>query len=221
MRLKTSSPLSSSLLSVSGMINPAFINFPEEELYLGRIVIGYGELEILLIHLSGVAINQKWPVLDACHSVRTETGKIDIAVALAKDAMRAQGLGDEFDLSVKYLRHCLTIRNNYAHAHWGEFQGTLKFMKADRAFERPLKPVEWRELPLDLIKQQEAFFENTRKWLLYLLLVLEARAENRIPYLNKPKEMQLPNFHKPLPTPGRIPKGKGNRGQPQSPVPTS
>ena len=197
------------------MINPAFKNFPEEELYLGRIVIGYGELEINLIHLSGLAINQKWPVLAACHSVRTETGKIDIAVALAKDAMKEQGLGAEFEIAVRYLRHCLTIRNNYAHAHWGEFQGELKFMKADGAFERPLKPIQWKAITLDLVKQQEAFFENTRKWLLYLVLTLEARYENQIPYLNTPAEMQLPNAHIPLPTPGRIPKGKGSRDQPQ------
>lgn len=175
------------------------------------MVIGYGELEINLIHLAGIAIKQKWPVLEACHSVRTETGKIDIAVALSCDVMVEQGLSSEFETAVRYLRYCLKIRNNYAHAHWGEIDGILQFTNTDGIFDRPLKSLAWKKLSLDLLKQQEAFFENTRMWLLYLVMTIEARHENRIPYLNKPKEMQLPNLHMPLPTPGRIPKGEGSR----------
>lgn len=195
------------------MINPAFINFPEEELFLGRMVIGYGELEISLIHLAGVAIGRKWEVLHACHCVRTEIGKIDIANALAKEAMATHGLGTEFSTLVGHMRHCLKIRNQYAHSHWGDLNGTLSFMNADKTFETPMKPINWKSLSIGLIKLQESFFENTRKWLLFLLITLEERERNHIPYLKRPEEMQLPNLHNPLPPPGRSPKARDSRSQ--------
>lgn len=197
------------------MINPAFINRPEEAALLGSLVIGYGELDISFSLIAGLAINHKYAVLEACHSVRSEEGRLKIAKALAADAFIEGGLGREYEIAERGMRFCLKIRNQFAHAQWGDFPDGLKFTNPESSFSRPLKPIEWKLITIDLLKSQEAFFENTRMWLIYLEMVLSARTKNQIPYLNKPTEKTPPNPHSPRPTPGRVQKGKGSLAQPK------
>jgi len=201
--------------SVSVMINPAFMHRQEEAALLGAMVIGYGELDVSFSHIAGLAINHKYAVLEACHSVRSEEGRLKIAKALAADAFNERGLRREYAITERGMRFCLKIRNQFAHAQWGDFPDGLKFTNPESAFSRPLKPIEWKLITLDLLRAQEAFFENTRMWLIYLEMVVASRVKNQIPYLNKPPEMNLPNPHNPQPTPGRTPKGKGSHSQPQ------
>jgi hypothetical protein len=193
------------------MINPAFMNHRDEAALLGDIVIGYGELDITFSHIAGLAINHKYAVLEACHAIRSEGGRIDIAHALAHEAFQQRGFSEEFAYAGKAIRFCLKVRNQYAHAQWGSMGGVLKFTNPEEAFSRPLKPTVWKELSLDLLTEQERFFENTRMWLIYLETSLEEQAKGRSPTLNKPPKMQQPNMHKPLPTPGRNPKSKTGR----------
>ncbi len=190
------------------MINPAFMSRREEAALLGDMVIGYGELEITFAHIAGLAINHKYAVLEACHKVRSELGRIDIAHALSHEALDQQGLGPEFAYAESALRYCLKVRNQYAHAQWGDFPDGLKFTNPEQAFSRPLKPTLWKSINLELLTQQERFFENTRMWLIFLEVQLEAKAARRVLHLNKPQEMPQPNLHTPLPTPGRIPRRK-------------
>jgi len=197
------------------MINPAFMNRPGEAALLGALVIGYGELDISFSLIAGLAINHKYAVLEACHSVRSESGRLDIAKALAVDSFVAGGLGREFEIAERGMRACLKIRNQFAHAQWGDFEEGLKITNPERAFSRPLKKIEWKLVTLDLLKTQEAFFENTRMWLIYLEKVLELRAENQIPYLNRPPEIHIPIPHIHQQKQDRGQKGKGSRAQPK------
>ncbi|MBY5579272.1 hypothetical protein [Rhizobium leguminosarum] len=197
------------------MINPAFLHRKDELALIGEMVIGYGELDISFAMICGIALNHQWAVLDACQQVRSETSRLDIAAALGKEAFEQMNLKNEFEISLRQLKHCVKIRNQYAHSQWGDLEGSLKFLNPETAFERPLKQASWKIVDLKLLQQQEAFFENTRAWVLWLEFALRSRELRRPLDLNRPPERELPNLHSPLPTPGRIPKGKGSREQPQ------
>ncbi len=154
------------------MINPAFFYRREEAALLGDMVIGYGELEITFAHIAGLAIKHRYAVLEACHKVRSESGRIDIAHALSHEAMSDLGLGSEFAYTESALRFCLKVRNQYAHAQWGEFPDGLKFTNPEQAFARAAEGNSLEVLNLELLRLQEQFFENTRMWLIFLELNL-------------------------------------------------
>ena len=196
------------------MINPAFSNFKDELSLIGEMVIGYGELDISFSMICGLAIGRKMAVLRACQKVRSETSKIDVAAALAIDAFDDVGMLKEFDVALEQLKFCTKIRNAYAHSQWAEIDGELKFLNADTAFKRPLQPVKWLPIDIDLLRKQEAFFENTRMWLIWLELALGSIQLKRPLTVNKPPKIQEPTLHKTLPTPNRIPSKKGPKRRP-------
>jgi hypothetical protein len=159
------------------MINPAFIQFPQEAALLGQMVIGYGELDLTFAHNCGMVISHQYAVLEACHSVRSESARLDIANALGFEAFHQTGLGAEYDLAHRAMRYCLKVRNLYSHVHWGDMNGILCPANAEAAFSRPLKPVKWVPVYLEHLQEQEAYFEYTRKWLLWLQLTLGERGK--------------------------------------------
>jgi hypothetical protein len=197
-RFSVSLNLASSSLG-SDMINPAFINFPEEASLLGAMVIGYGELDLSFAHMAGLAIGQTYAVLDACHVIRSESGRLDIANALAVNSFRQMKLGEEYEYSHKAVRFCLKLRNQHAHSQWGEIEGRLMFSSAEGAFRQPLQPIRWNLITLDLLKKQEAYFEHTRKCLLTLITLLEARGKTRFVPLLMPEEMHQPHMQSQMP----------------------
>lgn len=180
---------------------------------MGEMVIGYGELDITFSMICGIALGHKWAVLDACHKIRAETQRLDVADALAKESFEQLGMKEDYDRSLSQMKICLKIRNQYAHSQWGEFEGVLKFLNPDSAFERPLKPAVWKSVSAALLLEQADYFENTRLWLIFLEMEIEAKRTGKPSGLRKPLKRHVPNPHNPMPTPGRIPKGKGSRAQ--------
>jgi hypothetical protein len=180
------------------MINPAFISRQEEAALIGAMVIGYSDLELSFLAACGVAIDYQFAVLDACHSVRSETGRIDIAHALAEEAMENLSLTDEFNHAERQLRFCLKLRSSYAHSHWSDSPNGLLFANVEKSFKRPLKPAQFRLLALDLLREQESFFENTRAWLIYVELTARRIKEKERLMLSKPPKLKLPKLYSPI-----------------------
>ncbi len=178
------------------MINPAFIKRQEEAALLGTMVVGYGELDLSFASIAGMAIKHQFAVLEACHKVRSERGRLDIAIALSHEAFEEAGLKLQFCYTTQALGRCLRIRNQYAHAQWGDVAGLgLCMTNPENSFQRPLKPTKWQPVPLDLLTKQEAFFENTRKWIIFLEMTLRGQHDGRRCSLQEPPKMPLPNLH--------------------------
>jgi hypothetical protein len=207
---------SSSFFGASGMINPAFINYPEEAALLGAMVIGYGEIDLSFAHMAGLVVGQTYAVLDACHAVRSETARLDVAHALAAGAFKRVNLEDEYTYTHAAVRHCLRIRNQHAHSQWGDLEG-LHLSNAERAFSQPLKPIEWKPITLELLKQQEAYFEHTRLCVLTMITLLE-QAQKRVQHirLTMPKALPRPNLHSQPPKQARARKEKELQRPPQA-----
>jgi len=160
------------------MINPAFINYPEEAALLGAMVIGYGEIDISFVHMAGLVVGQTYAVLDACHAVRSEKARLDIAHALAVDAFKRVNLEEEYTHTHSAVRHCLKVRNQHAHSQWADLDGLLQFTNVEGAFGQPLKSIKWKPITLALLKQQEAYFEHTRLCVLTMITLLGPRLDH-------------------------------------------
>jgi hypothetical protein len=94
-------------------------SFPVEVGIIGRIVIGYGELEIALmnrVHMArGTDIDT---VLKAMFRTRGEMPRINIAHALGRQTFVDQGIDAEFAKTISDMNYCRIIRNQYAHCIW-------------------------------------------------------------------------------------------------------
>lgn len=177
-------------------------------------MIGYGELDLSFVHMSGLVLGQTFAVLDACHAVRSETARLDIAHALAGGAFKRANLETEYAHTHAAIRFCLKVRNQYTHSQWAEMEHRLMFTNAERAFSQPMKALRWNLVTLDLLRQQEAYFEHTRKCILTLITLLEQaqRGARRVP-LTMPKALPQPSMHSQPPKPARA----HTRKEPQRP----
>ncbi|TGS86693.1 hypothetical protein EN817_17480 [Mesorhizobium sp. M3A.F.Ca.ET.174.01.1.1] len=150
------------------MINPSHNAFPEESNLIGLMVIGYSELDICLCFIGGLAVGEKWAVLDAIHTIENEGTRLDLVNRLVRHKMVERGFEAKFGEAIGALRFCKGLRNQYAHAQWVHHSGKLLFTNARDIPWKADGIIRWKSTNLELLKQQEAYFEYTRKCLMWL-----------------------------------------------------
>jgi hypothetical protein len=94
--------------------NPAFDRFPAEAALVGRILSGFGELEITTCRNAAVATslgNTAWKVL---YGIGATSARIDTADRLMQSYFEQQGLGEPYKTAMRMLWHCVRIRNQYS-----------------------------------------------------------------------------------------------------------
>jgi hypothetical protein len=156
---------------VACMINPALHTFPDEAALIGAMVVGYGELDITMVSCAGNAMQLLLPLLDALDQVNSEFTRIEIVRRLASPAFERLGLLPQFTRALAAQNECREVRNTFAHCHYGyDYKSGLMYVKARDLFSSTKKPSElpWRDLTVDGLKTQEAYFEATRKLWLWL-----------------------------------------------------
>lgn len=178
------------------MINPAFIQYPEEARLLGELVLGYGEIDILFAMMAGNAIRNRFPLLHAVNQVRSEKARIDVAHAMSVDRFKALGLAKEYARIHKAVRYCLKVRNQWAHSQWANMeQHGLAFTRTDGdVFASPVQPTVWNSITAGLLRKQEAFFENTRLCLIVVDTSVPAILAKKGALLPMPPEMHEPSM---------------------------
>jgi hypothetical protein len=158
---------------MSETVLPGFISRPEEASIIGRILAGYGELEMELCAYVYAATENFDLTIKCLFRVRGEENRIWRAVAMVKHHYVAAGLGDIFDSVIEDLHWCRQIRNQYAHSQWyyTEAEG-LCFVDLEHTARSssPIESVVERRFPLTLalLKQQEAFFVYVRRKFWYV-----------------------------------------------------
>lgn len=106
----------------------AFDDYPNEAGLIGRILAGYADIEIGLMHSVKTIRNDHDLALKAMFRGRGNTLRIDVADAMARQRYVDIGLGEEFNRAISSVRHCLSIRNLYAHCTWwSDNSGQLAF----------------------------------------------------------------------------------------------
>lgn len=106
----------------------AFQDFPDEAALIGRMLAGYADLEIDLMHCAKAVRVDLDLALKAMFRGRGNAQRIDIADALARQPYHALGVGSDFERAIGAVRYCLKIRNLYAHCTWwNDNSGQLAF----------------------------------------------------------------------------------------------
>lgn len=181
-------------------INPAFDRHPAEAALIGRILSSFGELEIMLCRNAGRALQSAVTVMRTLYRIRMTSTRIDVADGLMKPTFAAYGLTDDYDLALGMLRHCLKIRNQYAHCNWadslssGLFFADLEDSAKTEKFEYTFKHVSG-----PLLNEQLEYFAVTLEWLQFLDREISVKLEHIPSHVwPRPPILAQPSLHNPL-----------------------
>jgi len=180
-------------------INQWQLQYPEEARLVGAILMGYGELEFELCLCVRSGMLDADSAFRAMFRMRSESQRIDVAEALVAPAIAKHNLASQFANALGALRHCKSIRNQYAHCHWHWEENTgLRFCDMEAAAKSPqgqpiLKLV---STSVELLTMQVEFFEYCSDWLChvhYELQLLSGRIGSHT--FPAPKPRNRPKLH--------------------------
>jgi hypothetical protein len=183
-------------------INPAFRRRPEEAEIIGRLVVGFSEIELAASRNAGKAMKMHDSILRALYRQRSTSSRIDTAAALMEEESAKVGLRDLYEKCAQMVRHCLKIRNQFAHCNWADDPETpgLFFADLQTSAESPPGKFEHtlRHVDAALLQTQEVYFSNTMEWLDFLdheLAEKQGRLGRNI--WPRPPELDPPPAHNP------------------------
>jgi hypothetical protein len=162
------------------------------------MVTSFGELELTFSMIAGTALKDQALALRAIYRGRSTGGRIDLADVLIRNTIRTTNLTADYDELLAAMRHCLKIRNNYAHCQWSPGLDGLFFANLEEAASKAEGfEMDQFHVDLKLLTEQEAFFDYTRSFLLYVGDQLEIKVHgSRLGVLRPPKK-DRPNLHNP------------------------
>jgi hypothetical protein len=160
---------------------PAFIRFPQEGAIIGRILAGYGELELELCNCVNAVSDDFDAALKLLFRRRGEERRIKAADSVARPKFIAAGLGEPYCQAIADMNWCRTIRNQYAHCNWYDTSAEgLCFVNLEdlAKSQRPIASLGSGRRPINvtLLETQEAFLSYVRKCFWYLGAEYQAKA---------------------------------------------
>lgn len=185
-------------------IMPVFHQAAQEAAIIGRLITGYGELEYDLAMCLSRFTHDQDSAFRALFGIRAVRGRLHIADSLIQTPLGKLGLGPQYADAKGAIHRCLSIRNQYAHCHWGEYKNQeLYFVNMEKEVEGPKSKSEftYMRLSLPLLNEQEDYFSYTQNcfWFLtYEVDYLRDPIKNH-PFL-MPKKRPQPNLHNPSTT---------------------
>lgn len=141
-----------------------FLDFPNEANIIGRLLAGYTTLEVGLLHCVQVIRDDFDAVFKSMFRVRSEGHRIDIADALGRHQYADIGLETQFAMAIGTMRHCMKIRNQYAHCNWyDDYTGKLAFVNLEELARNASHVKDFTDLTVlhvdaPLLEKQEEFF---------------------------------------------------------------
>jgi hypothetical protein len=160
---------------------PCFLRHQDEASIIGRLLAGYGELEMDLALTVGHIIGDMTTAFKVMFRTRGESQRIELADALGRLKQPEGRERTMFEEAIAGMKFCVQIRNQYAHCHWIDDPSYgLMFTNME---EQATKHTPWIQMrlkryvaELSLLKQQEAFFIYVEQCLQYLNMQAQVRA---------------------------------------------
>jgi hypothetical protein len=184
------------------MVMPVFQRFPKEAAIIGRLLAGYGELEIDLLHCVSVARKDFDAVLKAMFRTRGETQRLNVADALGRQLYRKLKLGTDFETALAAVRYCLKIRNQYAHCNWyDDYSGRLAFVNVEEVATKNehvsgFDNITRYYVDVPTLEEQESYFGYAGALLAYANYEGRYRTgELKTRFLEKPLHVSQPPLH--------------------------
>jgi hypothetical protein len=182
-------------------LNPVFDRHPFEGIAIGRMLLNYGEIELMVGMLLGNAIDSQDVALKTMFRILGESSRVSAADALMQGAFKETGLAPEYADMIGAVRWCIRARNQFAHCHWGDdprasgifFTDLGESAKASQGFEY------WfRHVDEHLLAEQLAYFDYAGDCLAYLNFeFLQRRGKIRGHSALMPPKRPQPNLHNP------------------------
>jgi hypothetical protein len=180
-------------------IMPAFERFPQEAELIGKLLTGYGELEFTL------AWSVRWIIDDAdvamrwLYKSRGESLRISTAESLTYSTVRGHKHEALWRDALDNLRHCLKIRNQYAHANWVDGPNELKFASLEGVVHQQ-GPVDPTALPTNAVqvsslRKQEAYFVYVCDQMTFVCYEFQVEGGHRSNHpWTRPSKVSRPNL---------------------------
>jgi hypothetical protein len=176
--------------------------FRTEGEIIGRLVVGYGELEIDLCRCIAAAVGDLNMVVRKMFGLRGETLRVNTAVCIGKSIYELGGLGELFDETICGMRRCLKIRNQYAHCNfYDDDTGKLAVVDVEELVQQDVVIEDFASLTVkhlthNLLKEQEHYFLHIRMCLDFLNCEGRVRAGTlaKNPFA-VPEKVNLPQTH--------------------------
>lgn len=180
-----------------------FDRFPKQASAIGRLVVGYGELEAGMVFCVSDVLGDSDQAVRIMFRANGENTRIELCDAIVRPTYQSLGIIDVWGETQGALRHCKKIRNQYAHSHWLEIEGDLKFGDFERAVETRAGAVSTKFSPIDMdvLTMQLDFFTYTDYLLMYLPELRKWKAgESSNPEPEAPKRAPRPPLSNLRPT---------------------
>ena len=182
-------------------------DFPEHAAIIGDLLVGYGEIEFLMIALLSEALQEK-PTGDddldtavrVLYRLWGAKDRLSVADALIRPFADRLKLTGQYCQWVGAMRKCRLIRNQFAHCGWDNVDGRLHFANFSADVESPERPpqLRWEPIDLGLLKEQQAFFNYTRDVAIFLFDEIRFRKDRRRKHGTLlPKSRAAPSLHSP------------------------
>lgn len=178
--------------------------YHKEGVIIGRLLAGYGELELDMCNCVGAATQRLDDAVRALFGVRGERKRIELADSMMRQAYVAVGFEQKYLIAIAGIHWCREVRNQYAHCHWYDTKDEgLCFINLEDAAKRNrncLLPLKLHRIPVNeaLLLQQEAYFKHVQKCFWHLEEAynnLLGKNEQRAPIFNWPGSMVEPPKH--------------------------
>ena len=182
------------------MLMPAFHRFPKEAAAIGRMLVGYGELEFMLAICAGKAIGNPEIGLKTIFRIQNLTGRIRIADAIIRPSLAKAKLTGKYADAFGAINRCRKIRNQYAHCHWiDDAKAGLFFANLETSALPPTGfKYDWLHVDLPLLEKQEAYFQYAIECLNHMAGeydVISGRLKSHASPM--PKKQRPPSPHNP------------------------
>jgi len=174
---------------------PVFDKFTEEAKIIGKMVVGYGELEYDWMLCVSLFLGDTQYAVRTLYRLKSESSRLQVGDALLRPFYASHQLDNEYQQLYVAMKHCKNIRNNYAHCHWGDAEDKLMIVLVEKAAISLTGEgdIDLRYVDLALLKQQLAYFEYCASLLFHLQYEPRVRqGKVRANPLQLPKVLQPP-----------------------------
>jgi hypothetical protein len=141
---------------------PSFASYPQEGALIGALVVGYGELEVMLALLVRWIINDEDCSFRTLYGQRGESARITSAQTLVFTALRGHRHEPLFAKMIDGMRYCLRVRNQYAHSNWVNSPTSLSFANVENVCQQQgrarLANLKMETVTLKRLLHQERYF---------------------------------------------------------------
>ncbi len=150
-----------------GTIMPAFDYHVEEGRLIGRLLAGYGELEIDLANVVASVLQDRDAAFKAIFRTPGEVGRIIVGDGLVRHQIPAGKIHTIFCQGIAAMHECRKIRNQYAHCQWWNEHSALYYMdlQTELAGNAPFSNLNLNRhrIGKDVLQEQEAYFCYTQE----------------------------------------------------------